>query len=121
MNIRQEVAAWIFGLLLAGISAYQGQIENEWIFELFVPGIILAVLAVFSLRTRRDASRDTERTLTVGAALVVVVAGLGHLGTRLRSIESNPEYNLKLEIQSATEEVKSELEALERKVDDLRR
>ena len=71
MNKRQEVAAWIFGLLLAFIL---GGSEEGAVVTGALPASILATLTIFSLRTRTTSEETATRTLGATAAMILLVA-----------------------------------------------
>lgn len=122
MNRRQEITIWLFGLVLAGISVYQGEREGEWIFETFVPVLLVGALLTFSLRDRPAPSQDAAELLkkSLGVVALVVLVGIIHhkAGSLASEVQSTQD-----EVRAAAaeaESAKSELDELKREVSELR-
>lgn len=85
MNKRQEVATYVLGAVLAGVSWYNGEHHGEWLFEYFVPLLLLGVLTIFGLRTRDDAKGPADRVLKGGLWILLAVVAFGYLNGRIHS------------------------------------
>lgn len=89
MNRRQEVAAWGVGVLLAGISAYHGAENGEWLFEYFIPVIVTGPLLVHSLRDRAAPS-SSDQVLKRALGLVLIAALFAHVKHRADASSFDP-------------------------------
>ncbi len=114
MNKRQEIAVWVLGVVLAAISAYEGSRGGGWIFEAFVPVLIIGVLVVNTLRTRSQASPSDVELLKKGLGVVLLVSLFGHLDHRARMAQWEGG-----EAREEAEHAKSGVEELRSSVDDL--
>jgi uncharacterized membrane protein len=81
MNRKQEVALWVFGLALAGISAYEGARDGDWWFASFLPVMLIGALVFSALRTReRSAGSRPSPSARALVAVVAVVLGTALVG-----------------------------------------
>lgn len=114
MNRRQEIAAWIVGVVLAGISAHHGLEQDEWLFAYFVPVVALGPLVVHSLRDRASPAPSSDQLLKKTLGLVLIVALFGHLKQRADAHDGDSAYGF-----SESSNTSSRIEELEQKVDEL--
>jgi len=128
MNRRQEVAAWVFGLLLCGVSLHFG---NDLLFEYIIPIlVVVGQLAIYSLRTRGASGSGASALVAKGGAAILAVAVLGHIDQVLTSSSLDLEtlqgevedlQATAAEARDAAEETASKVDDLAIEIDDLRR
>jgi len=118
MNRRQEVAVYVVGVLLAGISAYNGHENEEWLFGAFVPVLILGLLAVYALRTRAPGAEAPADVLKKGLGVAIAVVIAAQLLTQVQRVQAQVS-SVESEAQSAAataEHVQSEVDDAKREV-----
>lgn len=125
MNRRQEIALYVTGLTLAIISWAQGAHGHEWLFELFVPALIVGVLVIYAVRDRSVGSAAAEKVLKGGMWVLLVVASIGYLDTRadksawtVREVAESAEESAR-RAQSEVNELASKVRELEWRVDSI--
>jgi hypothetical protein len=88
MNRRQEAVVYVVGVLLAGISAYNGHENEEWLFGAFVPVLILGILVVYALRTRGEAAEAPAEVLKKGLGVTIAVVVAAQLLTQIERVQA---------------------------------
>lgn len=120
MNRRQEVVVYIVGVLLAGISAYNGYDDEEWLFGAFVPVLILGILVVHALRTREGAADAPAEVLKKGLGVTIAVVVAAQLLTQVEQVQvqvSSVETDVR-HAAWAAEEAQSEIVDAKRKAEE---
>ena len=82
MNRRQEIACWVFGLLLAWATARTHPLyidALEWSLQPAPPIAILGALAIYGLRARDTHANGEARILVVGMIAACLLIGAGEL------------------------------------------
>lgn len=100
MNKRQEIVLWIAGLLIAGICAYHGLEEGNWLFAYVVPLVIVSGLLLYRFRSSTP-TKPGINLVVIGTVLVTqlllvhetraTTSALDGVASQLEELESSVE------------------------------
>jgi hypothetical protein len=125
MNRRQEVATWIFGVLLAFGSWIRGADNGIWTLEIFVPLTVLGTLFVFSLRTRERATPGSQnsdastRALKVGGAALLAAVAINQAAWAIDRATPEIDFGPVYDVESGINGLESKIDSLEYDVESL--
>lgn len=124
MNRRQEVAAWVFGLLMAAPILGEALTGSNWFAEVgqALPGLLIIMpLAIFSLRTRGAATSSS--VVVVGAvmlagAVALVQARLADMELAVEAVSTKVE-DASVDSDRRLDEVEQALSKVSDRLDDI--